>query len=110
MKTRVQSCSNSPFPGTPASGYPRSGTGTFHLSHLRRERLGGQAHFTLYVIAALFLILPMICQGAAFAQAKPEQKKPEAKKTEPAPPQFNVGDFTYTSSNRRDPFEPIFLT
>jgi Tfp pilus assembly protein PilP len=25
------------------------------------------------------------------------------------PAKFNVGDFTYTSDNRRDPFEPVYL-
>ena len=84
VKTRVQSCSNSPF--------------TFHLSP-----------FTFHLIVAAFLLIT-VCQGMVFAQPKTEPKKPEAKKAEPAPPQFNVGDFTYTSSNRRDPFEPIFLT
>ncbi|MCX5815624.1 MAG: pilus assembly protein PilP [Proteobacteria bacterium] len=64
--------------------------------------------YIVCILAAFLLIT--VCQGVAFAQAKPEQKKPEAKKAEPAPPKFNVGDFTYTSSNRRDPFEPIFLT
>ena len=72
---------------------------TFHLSRL-----------TLCFIVAAFMLITA-CQGASFAQAKVEPKKqPEAKKAEPAPPQFNVGDFTYTSSNRRDPFEPLFLT
>ncbi len=54
-------------------------------------------------------------QGTVLAQAKVEQKKPEAakpeaKKAEPAAPKFNVGDFTYTSANRRDPFEAVALT
>jgi len=56
-------------------------------------------------------------QGVVLAQAKIEPKKaeaaatkPEAKKAEPAPLKFNVGDFTYTSVNRRDPFEPVALT
>ncbi|MCX5713826.1 MAG: hypothetical protein NT033_03260, partial [Candidatus Omnitrophica bacterium] len=67
------------------------------------------SRFTLCLVVAAFLLIT-VCQGMVFAQPKTEPKKPEAKKAEPAPPQFNVGDFAYTSSNRRDPFEPIFLT
>jgi len=49
-------------------------------------------------------------QGVSFAQNKADPKKQEeAKKTEPTPPKFNVGDFTYTSANRRDPFEAVSL-
>jgi hypothetical protein len=66
--------------------------------------------YGLWIVLATLLFI-MSGQGLAFAQPKVEPKKqPEAKKSEPAPPKFNVGDFTYTSSNRRDPFEPIFLT
>jgi Tfp pilus assembly protein PilP len=33
----------------------------------------------------------------------------EPKKSSAAPAKFNVGDFNYTSDNRRDPFEPVYL-
>ena len=33
----------------------------------------------------------------------------EPKKSMAAPAKFNVGDFNYTSDNRRDPFEPVYL-
>ena len=33
----------------------------------------------------------------------------ETKKDNTAPQKFNVGDFNYTSENRRDPFEPVYL-
>ena len=65
-------------------------------------------HLSLFIFAALMLIIAG--QGTSFAQAKPEQKKPEAKKTEPTAPKFNIGDFTYTSANRRDPFEAVTLS
>ena len=66
--------------------------------------------FTLFLVAMLLLFF-IAGQGISFAQAKTEPKKQtEAKKAEPAPPKFNVGDFTYTSANRRDPFEAISLT
>lgn len=64
-------------------------------------------HLTTLIIAAFMFIA--IGHNAVFAQSKPEQKSPEAKKAEPAPPKFNVGDFTYTSANRRDPFEAVSL-
>lgn len=59
-------------------------------------------------IIAMFLFV-LIYQGPSFAQVKLEQKKGVAQKAEPTPPKFNVGDFTYTSVNRRDPFEATFL-
>jgi len=65
--------------------------------------------YIVVFILALFLLIT-ICQGMVFAQSKTEPKKQEVKKDEPVPPKFNVGNFTYTSSNKRDPFEPIYLT
>jgi Tfp pilus assembly protein PilP len=34
----------------------------------------------------------------------------EAKKSSVPPQKFNIGDFDYTSENRRDPFEPVYLS
>jgi Tfp pilus assembly protein PilP len=66
--------------------------------------------FLLIFICFLAILLSVpICEVISFAQVKPEQRKPEAKKAEPTLPKFNVGDFTYTSANRRDPFETSFL-
>ena len=95
----------------------RSKRSQMRISNIEyRISKGILSRFTFYVlrftvfIFALFLFI-VAGEGTSFAQAKPEPKKqPEAKKAESAPPQFNVGDFVYTSSNRRDPFEPIFLT
>ena len=95
----------------------RSKRSQMRISNIEyRISKGILSRFTFYVlrftvfIFALFLFI-VAGEGTSFAQAKPEPKKqPEAKKAEPALPQFNVGDFVYTSSNRRDPFEPIFLT
>ena len=86
----------------------------------RIKEQGGQGvnsnlHFTLF-LAVMLLLFIVVGNNVAFAQAKVETKKPEvtskpeAKKAEPAPLKFNVGDFTYTSVNRRDPFEPVALT
>lgn len=61
------------------------------------------------LLLVIFLLITL-CQGVSFAQPKIEPKLSEANKVEPVPAKFNVSDFTYTSSNRRDPFEPIFLT
>jgi Tfp pilus assembly protein PilP len=33
----------------------------------------------------------------------------ETKKGSVTPQKFNIGDFNYTSENRRDPFEPVYL-
>lgn len=33
----------------------------------------------------------------------------ESKKGGPAPKKFDVSDFNYTSDNRRDPFDPLYL-
>jgi len=64
----------------------------------------------LWITLVVFLLVS-IFQGVSFAQPKAEPKKqPEARKAEPVPPKFNVGEFTYTSANRRDPFETVFLT
>jgi Tfp pilus assembly protein PilP len=64
---------------------------------------------TIFVCILVFYLFAPICQDSSYAQVKPEQKKPEVQKTELTPQKFNVGDFTYTSSNRRDPFETTFL-
>lgn len=34
----------------------------------------------------------------------------ETKKSSVQPQKFNIGDFNYTSENRRDPFEPVYLS
>ncbi|MBP9561462.1 MAG: pilus assembly protein PilP [Syntrophorhabdaceae bacterium] len=36
--------------------------------------------------------------------------KPQPKPQQEAPPKFNIGDFTYSATNRRDPFESLFYT
>lgn len=72
------------------------------------------------IILAAFLFLP-VCQSFLFAQSVTTLKKQEPgkadnkksikdKKTEQSPPEFNVSDFTYTSTSRRDPFEAVYLT
>ena len=63
-----------------------------------------------YIFIAMLLMFFVEWQGVSFAQNKADPKKQEeAKKTEPTPPKFNIGDFTYTSANRRDPFEAVSL-
>ncbi|MCX5811020.1 MAG: pilus assembly protein PilP [Proteobacteria bacterium] len=66
--------------------------------------------FKAYIVSILVIFLLIIAvQDIALAQPKVGAVKAEAKKAEPAPPKFNVGEFTYTSANRRDPFETSFL-
>lgn len=56
------------------------------------------------------------CQAGYTANPKAEQKKAVQQKVEAGPkkpeppPKYNIGDFVYTSENKRDPFEPIYLT
>lgn len=52
----------------------------------------------------MFLFLFFVCQQSFSA----EPKKAEPRKEE-TPKAMNVGDFTYTSENRRDPFEQAHL-
>lgn len=58
---------------------------------------------TLIFSLTFLLICPLVYSADPKAQPKPEQKKPEAA------PKFNIGDFTYSATNRRDPFESLFL-
>jgi Tfp pilus assembly protein PilP len=51
-------------------------------------------------ILILSLLIFICSTGILFSQ---EQKQIAT------PAKFNVGDFTYTSDNRRDPFEPVYL-
>ena len=44
-----------------------------------------------------------------FIIASPRITLCQEAKQAPAPAKFNVGDFNYTSDNRRDPFEPVYL-
>jgi Tfp pilus assembly protein PilP len=59
-------------------------------------------------IFAIIIIFLCSCQNGFAKEPKNEQKKIEGKKTE-AIQKFNVGDFVYTSENKRDPFEPLYL-
>jgi Tfp pilus assembly protein PilP len=59
-------------------------------------------------ILAICLISP-IYEGTSFAQVKPERKENVPLNDKQMPLKFNIGDFTYTSANRRDPFEALFL-
>jgi Tfp pilus assembly protein PilP len=52
----------------------------------------------------MFILLFIMCQHVFGAEAK---KSGELNK-ELGPKPFNVGDFTYTSENRRDPFEKAY--
>jgi Tfp pilus assembly protein PilP len=49
----------------------------------------------------LILIIVFVCSPHPLFSQQPKQS--------PVPAKFNVGDFEYTSENRRDPFEPIYL-
>ena len=51
------------------------------------------------ILIMLFLIF--ICSSSILFSQEQKQIATPAK--------FNVGDFTYTSDNRRDPFEPVYL-
>ncbi|HVN22927.1 MAG TPA: pilus assembly protein PilP [Syntrophorhabdales bacterium] len=55
----------------------------------------------------LLVIFLLVCMGpfSAFAQAAKPEGKAEQKKAALVDP-----DFSYTSKDRRDPFEPVFLT
>jgi len=58
----------------------------------------------LYFMIILFFMVSTCAYGIeAKPQLKPEQKKPEEKVLK-----FNLGDFTYSATNRRDPFESMF--
>jgi len=48
-------------------------------------------------IFALFIFYPCVIFGQ------------ETKKAVMTPQKFDIGDFNYTSENRRDPFEPVYL-
>jgi Tfp pilus assembly protein PilP len=52
---------------------------------------------TLIFVVMFFMFYPfsLFCQ--------------ETKKGIVTPQKFNIGDFNYTSENRRDPFEPVYL-
>jgi Tfp pilus assembly protein PilP len=52
------------------------------------------------IILAISILVFICSSHVSFCQ--------EPKKTT-TPPKFNVGDFNYTSENRRDPFEPVYL-
>jgi Tfp pilus assembly protein PilP len=52
---------------------------------------------TILIIA----MLVFICSPSNLFCQEPKKLAPPAK--------FNVGDFNYTSDNRRDPFEPVYL-
>ena len=92
-----------------------------HRGNRKRQKAEGRGqreHFSFPLLAFTVLILAVFLfiksgQDIVLAQTKAEPKKPEAakevKKAEPAPSKFNVGDFTYTSANRRDPFEAVSL-
>ncbi len=56
----------------------------------------------LLLFALIFLIIsPLAFSADSKSQPKPQQE---------APPKFNIGDFTYSATNRRDPFESLFYT
>ncbi|HOV90571.1 MAG TPA: pilus assembly protein PilP [Syntrophorhabdaceae bacterium] len=56
----------------------------------------------------ILIIFLIICPVSFSAEPKP-QPKPEQRQLG-SPPKFNIGDFTYSATNRRDPFESIFYT
>lgn len=60
----------------------------------------------MFILTAVLisLVLPSFASGAEQKpQEKIQQKQPEAQQ-----PKFNIGDFTYSATNRRDPFESMF--
>ncbi|MCX8021403.1 MAG: pilus assembly protein PilP [Syntrophorhabdaceae bacterium] len=68
----------------------------------------------LKVIFLCIIILTVAygCQFGFSADPKAEQKKVETQAPQKVetPPKYNVDDFVYTSENRRDPFEPVYLS
>ncbi len=61
-------------------------------------------HYSLLIVFIIFNMCPVAFSADPKPQPKPEQKKPEES------PKFNIGDFTYSATNRRDPFESLFYT
>jgi Tfp pilus assembly protein PilP len=81
-----------------------------------KQKTGASAiNFAMFAILMLSVLLLYPCQAGYTADSKIEQKKAEAQKKETvvqkpaAPVKFNIGDFVYTSENRRDPFNPVSL-
>jgi len=61
-------------------------------------------HYPLLIVFIILMICPFAFSAEPKLESKPEQKKPDS------PSKFNIGDFTYSATNRRDPFESIFYT
>jgi Tfp pilus assembly protein PilP len=64
-------------------------------------------YLCFYILAGVLFFLCSYQSGHA-KEPKKEQKKIEAGNPEAAQ-KFIVGDFIYTSENKRDPFEPLYL-
>ncbi|HQB33656.1 MAG: hypothetical protein BWX92_00681 [Deltaproteobacteria bacterium ADurb.Bin135] len=60
-----------------------------------------KSNYKVNYISFILIIICMCYPCSSFCQ--------ETKKDNTAPQKFNVGDFDYTSENRRDPFEPVYL-
>ena len=75
---------------------------------IENRQLLKAARYFLFFVLTFLLICPLTYSADPKPQPQP-QPKPEQKKPE-APPKFNIGDFTYTATNRRDPFESMFFS
>ncbi|HOP85707.1 MAG TPA: pilus assembly protein PilP [Syntrophorhabdaceae bacterium] len=59
--------------------------------------------FLQFIILLFFMFSTFAYSNEPKPQSKPEQKKPEETLSK-----FNIGDFTYSAKDRRDPFESMF--
>lgn len=72
-------------------------------SDIKAKKLVRNLSVTLFITLLWLILSPFIYS----AEQKPQQK-PEQKRMEQPTPKLNIGDFTYSAANRRDPFESMF--
>jgi len=61
------------------------------------------------IILTAVLSVVFFFTDSAFSADQGSAKKVEQKQQAETPKKFNVGDFIYTSTNKRDPFVPAFI-